>query len=314
METIHFKLIGMKNLIIIEAPTNLGLKQLTPESEPGVRKLPGWLKANGLYQKLSPQKVVRVEAPLYSMKLDYESGVRNADEIINYSVQLADEIQHSLKDEYFPIVVGGDCSILIGIMLALKQMGKYALFFLDGHTDFMLPELSQTSGAAGMDLAIVTGHGNNKLTNMKNQKPYVVEEHVWCVGNREYNEEYEKPIKQSAISYYDLNKLRTVSFEKCIDSFIKMINRQKLNGFWIHLDVDVLNDEIMPAVDSRTKDGLNYMELKEILQPLLLHPKNMGIDITILDPDLDPTAKYTKPFISSFSELLNLKTKIFRKK
>ena len=68
------------------------------------------------------------------------------------------------------------------------------MFFLDGHTDFILPEISQTGGAAGMDLAIVTGHGHDKLTNIFNLKPYLPERNVFCVGNREYSPEYIQPI------------------------------------------------------------------------------------------------------------------------
>ena len=74
---------------IIEAPSNLGLKQLTA-NEPGVRKMPAWLKAHGLYKVLHPQKITRVEAPPYSMCLDKETGVRNADAIVQYSKTLAE--------------------------------------------------------------------------------------------------------------------------------------------------------------------------------------------------------------------------------
>ena len=42
-----------------------------------------------------------------------------------------------------------------------------------------------------------------------------------------------------------------------------------LEGFWIHLDVDVLDDELMPAVDYRMKGGLTFVELGELLKVLL---------------------------------------------
>jgi arginase len=55
--------------------------------------------------------------------------------------------------------------------------------YLDGHTDFVLPSMSQTA-VPGMDLAIVTGHGHHKLTNIHQLEPYFEEENVWCIGNR----------------------------------------------------------------------------------------------------------------------------------
>lgn len=66
----------------------------------------------------------------------------------------------------------------------------------------------------------------------------------------------------------------------------------------IHLDVDILDDILMPAVDSRQPDGLSYEELNGILELLLKSKLCAGMEITILDPDLDPAGKYTQQFIS----------------
>ena len=84
-----------------------------------------------------------------------------------------------------------------------------------------------------------------------------------------------------------------------------MVERQNLDGFFIHFDVDALDDRVMPAVDSRTEDGLSYDELAEILTPLLSSGKAVGMEITILDPDLDQDGKYTKEFSGRIVKLIN---------
>src|SRR5690606_41417647 len=68
----------------------------------------------------------------------------NADAIVQYAKEQAILLRKAFAEERFPLVLGGDCSIMIGNALALKQEGNYALFYLDGHTDFMEPEFSQT--------------------------------------------------------------------------------------------------------------------------------------------------------------------------
>jgi arginase len=45
-----------------------------------------------------------------------------------------------------------------------------------------------------MDLAIVTGYGYDKLTNIDGQKSYLKEEHIWCAGNRDYEGWYVKAL------------------------------------------------------------------------------------------------------------------------
>jgi len=75
-------------------------------------------------------------------------------------------------------VLGGDCSILLGNMLALKRRGRYGLLFLDGHADFYQPEAEPTGEAASMDLALATGRGPEIVTNLEGQRPLVHDEDV----------------------------------------------------------------------------------------------------------------------------------------
>lgn len=299
-------------IYILEFPSNIGLKEPFVGQEPGVKKLPDFLRKHNFHSLLNPVDTLRLESPKYSMTLDEISGVRNADNIIKYSKEQSKILEDVLLNKGFPIVIGGDCSILIGNALALKHIGEFALFFLDGHTDFMWPSLSQTAGAAGMDLAIVTGYGHSKLTNIDGQKPYLKEENIWCVGNRDYEEWYVDAITKSSIKYVDLNMLRKNGIKKYVSEFLQMVKDKNLNGFWIHIDVDVLNDDIMPAVDSRQPDGLNYNEFNEILQLLLNDTKAKGLDITILDPDLDPSGEYTKGFVNNFCGTVNSIKKSYR--
>jgi arginase len=228
--------------------------------------------------------------------------VRNADDIVSYSKTLSEQIKTALNAGQFPLVIGGDCSILIGCALALKSIGTYGLFFIDGHTDFVLPHFSQTKAAAGMDLAIICGNGPDKLTNINSLKPYIAEENIFAVGNRYLQNDYVKLITDSTINYYDLYKLRAGGIEHITKKFLEQTAH--LDGFWIHLDVDVLDNELMPCVDSPQPGGLSYTELGSVIRALLLSPKIKGINITILDPDLDPDGTYAKIFIENFSQML----------
>ncbi|WP_335964271.1 arginase family protein [Galbibacter sp. PAP.153] len=239
------------------------------------------------------------------MDLDSTLQMMNVDKVVVYAKEQARLLANVIKDDHFLIILGGDCSILIGNAIALKQTGTYGLFFLDGHTDYIPPELSQTAAIAGMDLAIVTGFGHEKLTNIYNFAPYFDKSNVFCVGNREYGPDYVQPILESGIPYYDLDRLRANGLKNTADLFIDLVEKNNLDGFFVHLDLDVLNDTIMPAVDSRQQDGLSYSELSALLVPLLQHKKAVGIEITILDPNLDKDGKYTADFVNNFMGILN---------
>lgn len=293
----------MKEKIIIKAPTNLGLKEPSPGIEPGVKYFPEKLLQQNFAKKINVTKIEEAISPAYKSVIDSESKVRNADLEREYNIKLSGVVKKYLSENYFPVVIGGDCSVLIGNTIALRSIGNYGLFFLDGHTDFCLPQHNLSTSAAGMDLAIVTGSGHDKLTNIFNLKPYLNEENVFCAGNREYSHPVEEIISQSKIHYFNLKTLRKTGVKKITNDFLSMIEEKNLDGFWIHFDVDVLNDKIMPCVDSRAEDGLFYDELEQILTPLLKSEKAAGIDITIFDPTLDPTGKIIKEFSNKLAEI-----------
>ncbi|MET3037780.1 arginase family protein [Chryseobacterium sp. NRRL B-14859] len=294
-----------RDINIFEFPLNLGLTKKEHEVEPGVKKLPDWLRKFDFHKRIDPKNIFRLEAPAYAMNFDEEAGVKNADSIIEYAKKQAELILQHYHKNTFNIFLGGDCSILIGNAVALKKIGKFGLFYLDGHTDFIPPQLSETGGVAGMDLAIISGIGHEKLTDIESLKPYFSEDNIFCCGNAETDdEEYVNAIINSNIHYFDLENLRRNGFRKTAEDFLKMIDHKELDGFFIHFDVDILKDELMPAVDSRMEDGINYNDLKEILQPLLENPKCFGIEITILDPDYDKDGVYTQPFVESLIQII----------
>ena len=293
----------MKKTWIIECPTNLGLAKIPGIDQPGVYKLPGWLNQLGLYQRIEPEKIVQIPAPPYKDQLDEISGIKNADELRAYAIQQSNTIRNVLSSSAIPLVIGGDCSILIGNCIALKQQGHYGLFFLDGHTDFGWSSISSSKAAAGMDLGIVTGNCHEKLSNINGLSPYISEPDAWAVGNRDFDQRYIEVMMKSAVNYFDIHTIRETGAGEITKSFLSAMESSGINGFWVHLDVDVLHDDLMPAVDSPQPGGLNYNELNELLLPLLSHAKFAGLEITILDPDLDPTGIYTKPFVESFVEI-----------
>ncbi|WP_264554073.1 arginase family protein [Flavobacterium sp. N2038] len=214
-------------------------------------------------------------------------------------------INNLLSQNKFPFILGGDCSILLGSAIALKQKGNYGLFYLDGHTDFMDVSLSETGGVGGMAASIVTGNGHQKLTNILNLSPYIKEENLCCVGNREYDDEYENEIIKSSATYLSLKELRKQGIKNAVQSFLLEVEKKKLDGFWLHIDADVLNDSVMPCVDSRTPDGLTYNEFNELTSCLFQSKRLTGLEITILDPDLDETGQYTKEFVANITSTFN---------
>jgi arginase len=69
---------------------------------------------------------------------------------------------------------------------------------------------------------------------------------------------------------------------------VRHLERDGVDGFWLHLDANILDPAVMPAVDSPDPGGLGHDELAALLTPLVASPCCVGLDVTVLDPDLDP--------------------------
>jgi arginase len=274
----------MPDFAVIDAPSILGLRPT------GVELLPDALKAAGLLAELHAEYAGRVEPLPYNPRRDSETLILNPDGLRSYSLELATTVSRVLQQGKFPLVLGGDCSNIVGIMLALRRAGRYGLFFIDGHADFYQPEAEPTGEVASMDLAIVTGRGPDVIADIDGLKPLVRDEDVVAFGFRDAEQQREygsQDIRETGIHAYDLEQVRTLGVTAAADQALRTLQANQMDGFWIHLDADVLDDEIMPAVDYRLEGGLGWDELSTLLRRLIESGQAVGMNIGIFNPRLD---------------------------
>ena len=277
-----------RNIIVLDAPSNLGLRPPEDGVVPGCYKLPWALRDRGLLQGINAEDGGCLVPPRYRSQWKPGDGVRNAEAIASYSIRLGDRLQPIIKESRRVLVLGGDCSILIGNMLALKRIGRYGLVFLDAHSDFRHNGNAPAIGAAaGEDLAIVTGRGDARLIDLEGLGPYVRDEDVHVVGVRG-SDQYLDELAATKITVTTSQEMSEAGSDRVSDSVHATVTRQT-EGFWIHVDLDVVDSDEMPAVDCPEPDGPSFSVITAMLRRLLASPKCTGIEVTIYDPDLDPT-------------------------
>jgi arginase len=273
---------------IVEAPSHLGLRAA------GVEALPEALLAAGLAERLGARRATRLAIPAFDPTIDAATGLLNPHRLRDYASRLADAVGTVLDEGAFPIVLGGDCSILLGITLALRRRGRYGLLFLDGHADFYQPEAEPTGEAASMELALITGRGPDLVTDLEGRRPLLRDEDVVVFGFRDAEHaaaEGSRPLAPT-IHALDLPSVRARGAERAARDALAHLQRSGGPvGFWVHLDVDVLDDTIMPAVDYRLPDGLTWEELTAVLRTAVASGQATGLDITIFNPTLDPDGR-----------------------
>jgi arginase len=286
---------------VIEAPSVLGL---FPR---GVEHLPDALLGAGLADALDARRAGRVEPPPYEPQRDSATGLLNPTGLRDYAHQLADATGEVLDGGEKPVVLGGDCSILLGNLLALNRRGRFGLLFLDGHADFYQPEAEPNGEAASMDLALATGRGPRVLADLDGQGALVRDEDVVAFGRRDAEEAEEagsQRIEDTAVVVIDLATVRDLGVERAVGDALERVVRPELDGFWIHVDCDVLDDAVMPAVDYRLPGGLSWDELEAVLAAAIVTGRAVGLELTIFNPALDTDGVIIRTLVARLGRAL----------
>jgi arginase family enzyme len=293
----------VRRIAVLDAPSNLGLRPPTATSVPGCAKAPGALRDQGLLAKLGARDAGCLTPPRYDPG-DWRpgDGVAHAAEISAYSRALADRIGAIIDGGEFPVVLGGDCSILIGAGIAMHRLGdavggRIGLVFVDGHSDFRHPgNASYVGAAAGEDLALVTGRGQADLAAIESRRPYFRDIDVVVLGIRA-QDEYRLDLQAAGIVTRPVPALRAEgaarSAQWARDQLVDCA------GYWVHVDVDVLDPAVMPAVDAPDPGGIAFPELEILLSGLVESPHCLGVEITVFDPDYDPDSRYAAEITSA---------------
>jgi arginase len=278
----------MPRYAIVEAPSALGH---VPEHL-GVERAPEALLGAGLADGLAARRAGRVEAAGYSADRDSGTQVMNPKAIRDYSPLLADAVTAVLDQGEFPVVLGGDCSIVLGTMLALRRRGRYGLLYIDGDADFYQPEVNPLGGAASAsDLAFATGYGPDVVTDIESRRPLVRAEDVVVFACRDAADRERRGCQPlpAGMLVIDRDQVRRVGARAAARDAVKYLTRDggPEDGFWVHLDADVLDETIMQAVDDPRPGGLAWDELVSALSIAVGSGHAVGLQVAIYNPDID---------------------------
>ena len=141
-----------------------------------------------------------------------------------------------------------------------------------------------------MDLALSTGYGPREICDVEGRSPLVRAEDVVIVGFRDAREQVRdgsQPLPAELLAL-DLAATRAIGACTAAERALGHLTRPGApRRFWVHVDADVLDDAVMPAVDYRQAGGLSPDELTTILSAAMATGRVAGVEVTIYNPALD---------------------------
>jgi arginase len=238
---------------------------------------------------------------------DSRTGVVGFGQLVEASRSIRAAVTEVFERGERPLVVGGDCSVLVGTMAAVKdRLGRTGLAFLDGHVDYFGGGTSPSGEAADMDLAFVCGYGPAGLVDMAGPAPMVEPGDVVVMGHRpdpedaspredDLVDERTQLVEAEAIGRGDSGRLGRYVAERL---------EAQVGRFWVHLDADVFDEGEMPAVTYAQPGGLTWEQVEAILRPLCSSPALVGLSVADYEPDKDPDGHNARRIADLVARLL----------
>jgi arginase len=256
----------------------------------GERRAPGVLRAHGLAERIGGTDLGDLGVEVADPRRDERTGITGFAGVLHGSRVVRDAVATALSAGWRPLVLGGCCSILPGVLAGVRRAnGPASLVFVDGHLDLFDGQTSTTGELAGMDLAVVVGHGPPELTELAGTAPIVDPGDVIAVGDAdgERRRRFGAPGPEEVAPALRVIDAAAVAGEGA-EVVAERVAGLTGGPYWLHVDVDVLDESVMPAVSYPTRSGLTWEDLERLLAPIAGSPRLIGANVTDYNADRDP--------------------------
>ena len=288
---------------IIGVPYNVGWRG--PGIEEGARAL----RNAGLVEELRKVVGELVDHGDVEVRLpprdESNPKLLNARQVEAVCRSLAAKVHSTVDREYFPLIIGGEDSVIMGIIEGFQRtLGpRIGLVYMDAHGDFNTSETTPSGLIGGMNVAITAGRGPRELVEMFGHSPLLPEENIVLYGTRELDAMEEKALTKSKVKVYMREKIREVGVERAVKKILHDLE-SRCDKVYVHVDLDVLDETAMSAQSYPVGDGLSMGEFQETLQGLVRSERLCGMAIMVFNAAKDPKGAEARKVVRLIADLL----------
>ena len=209
---------------------------------------------------------------------------KNEYEIEKFNTNLYKNIVEKIKEEYFPIMIGGDHSAAIASALASAKVNvDVGLIWIDAHTDYNTFETTVTGNIHGLPLAAINGYKNQELRYF-HQGKIIQPSKTVIIGARSIDEKEKDNVRYSGVTVFSTEDIKEKGIDAIMDEAFKIAGF-KTKGIHISYDLDVIDPEIAPGVSIPEFDGITEEEAMKINEYLVNHMKDIiSFDLVEFNP------------------------------
>jgi arginase len=273
---------------------------------PGQEKAPAALRKAGLPGALR-EAGLEVEdlgdLPLARFTPDGANRNRQSQpRVIKVVRQVADAVAAAVERDLIPIVLGGDCTITVGVVAGLlRHQPDLGLIYFDGDADLKTPEATHTGIFDSMGVSHLIGKGDPELAHIGARFPLLPEDRIVLFGFHPYEVEpgESSVLEASAMAQYPVTALGDRPAKIAAEARSRLEERAR--AIVVHFDVDVMDSAEIPLADWPHYDALSFGDAMRCLSVFVGSPKLAALVVTEINPDHDPEGLLLRQFIDAFA-------------
>jgi arginase len=257
----------------------------------GTEHAPRVMREAGVVDLLGARDAGDLDVHIRDERRDPETGVVGSGDVLAMTAAVRAAVRDAVTAGERPFLLGGCCSLVPGAMAGVRDVsGTLGVANVDGHVDVYDGDSSPTGEAADMPIGVALGREPKAWVESAGG-PSTRPDLVIALGARDPDEREDI----AALMAGELAGLEAVSPEELRAGGLEAVAdrsaghlAERAGRFWLHLDVDVLDEAAMPATDYLMPGGLEWDELDALLRPLAASPALAGVSVGCVNPEKDP--------------------------
>ncbi|MEV6205612.1 arginase family protein [Kitasatospora sp. NPDC051914] len=275
----------------------LGVPSCAGTHGPGQEKAPAAVRAAGLVDGLrAAGAFVRDDGdlPVVPFRTDPANRDRqNLGLVAEVARSVAERVGRLLDDGVLPLVVGGDCTITLGVAAALvARWPDTGLLYFDGDLDLSVPGTGLSGILDSMVLAHLLGEGVPELRDIGPRTPLLPAESVIAFGHdpAEVGPHHQDVLTGHGLRTHPCTEVIAPGSEPIAAA--RTARRTLAAGhshLLLHFDVDVIDSTELPLANfPHFNEGLPLAVALDCLAEFARAPQLAAVVVTEINPDHDP--------------------------
>lgn len=276
----------------MDATVTIGVPVDSVGRSGGTETAPAVLRELGLPEALGARDEGDLAVRIRGEERNLATGLVASADVLSTTRAVRAAVAAALAAEERPLLIGGCCAELPGALAGARDVlgSPLGLAHIDGHLDLYDGRTSTTGEAADMPVAVALGLGPDAWVETAGGAT-AIPERTALVGFRDRAESIADGMRQPEELVrppllYGAEELRARGLATAAT---ELTARLTAGGpFWLHLDVDVLDEAVFPATDYLQPGGLGWEELAVVLAPLTASDELIGASLACYNPEKDP--------------------------